>query len=72
MESHRGTENGLAALNRITEQGAEVAVRGQADSRTLKALTLTATLYLPATLLAVISILSPTVFVIMEANTPDY
>jgi hypothetical protein len=49
-------ESTLIALNRIGEQGAQAAESGRADSRTLKALTLTATMYLPATLLAVVKV----------------
>lgn len=46
-------QSNLDALNRIAVESADVAEQGRRDSRALKALTLIATMYLPATLLAV-------------------
>jgi hypothetical protein len=42
------------------EVGREIATKGEKESKTLKALTMVATMYLPASLLAVIHPFSPT------------
>jgi hypothetical protein len=49
-------QSNLDALNRIAGQSADLAEQGRTDSKTLKALTLIATMYLPATLMAVRSL----------------
>lgn len=42
------------AMQENLEVGREIATKGEKDSKTLKALTMVATMYLPASLLAVI------------------
>jgi hypothetical protein len=52
-KTQKGMEDSLLALNRIGSQGAQVLEQGRADSRSLKALAIIATMFLPAALLAV-------------------
>ena len=53
LQTSQAMQNSLGTLNRIAGQSADVAEQGRLDSRTLKMLTVIATMYLPASLIAV-------------------
>ncbi len=53
LQTSQAMQNSLGTLNEISAQNAEVAEQGRLDSRTLKMLTVIATIYLPASLIGV-------------------